>query len=274
MSELHAHNGFALPAIGLGTYKLNGVAGAEAVANGIRGGYRLLDSAFNYENEGTVGRGMRDANVRRDQLIYTSKLPGRHHEYTAALRTIEESVYRAGVAAIDLYMIHWPNPITGRYVEAWEALVEARERGLVKQLGVSNFLPEHLERIETATGVRPVVNQIEMHPFYAQEEMRAYHEERGIITQAWSPVGRAGEVTEHPLINEIAASHGITAVQTILAWHVARGVVPLPKSADRGRQRENFAAAKLVLTDDEVASITSLGTPGQARLDPATYEEF
>ena len=153
-------------------------------------------------------------------------------------------------------------------------LVEARERGLVRQLGVSNFLPEHLERIETATGVRPVVNQIEMHPFYAQEEMRAYHEERGIITQAWSPVGRAGEVTEHPLIGEIAAAHGITPVQTILAWHVARGVVPLPKSADRGRQRENIAAAKIVLSNDEVASITSLGTPGQARMDPATYEEF
>ncbi|MFT4232488.1 MAG: aldo/keto reductase, partial [Leucobacter sp.] len=212
----------------------------------------------------------------RGELVVTSKLPGRHHQYDAALRTIEESVYRTGLDAIDLYLVHWPNPLTGRYVEAWRALVEARERGLVRQIGVSNFLPEHLERIEAETGVRPVVNQIELHPYFPQAEAVEYHRERGIVVEAWSPVGRGNGVVEQPVLAEIAAAHGITPVQAILAWHVARGVVPLPKSADPERQRENLAAADIVLSDDEVAAITALGRP-DGRLkdqDPAVYEEF
>lgn len=276
MIEQRAHDGFTLPAIGLGTYKLNGAAGAAAVRSAVEGGYRLLDSAFNYENEGAVGRGARDAGADRSSLIFTSKLPGRHHEYDAALRTIEESVFRSGLEAIDLYLIHWPNPVTGRYVEAWRALVEARERGLVGHIGVSNFLPEHLERIEAETGVRPVVNQIELHPYFPQAEAVEYHRERGIVVEAWSPVGRGNDIARQPVVGEIAAAHGITPVQAILAWHVARGVVPLPKSADPGRQRENLAAAEVVLTADEVAAITALGRP-DGRLkdqDPARYEEF
>ncbi len=276
MSEQQAHDGFTLPAIGLGTYRLNGVAGAEAVSAALRGGYRLVDSAFNYENEGAVGRGVRDSGVDRAEIIVTSKLPGRHHGFDAALRTIEESVYRTGLEAIDLYLIHWPNPVTDRYVEAWRALVEARERGLVGAIGVSNFLPEHLERIEAETGVRPVVNQIELHPFFPQEEALAYHRERGIVTEAWSPVGRGGEVQRHPAVQRIASAHGVSPVEAILAWHVARGAVPLPKSQDPGRQSENLAAAGIVLSADEVAAITALGRPA-GRLndqDPAVYEEF
>ncbi|WP_449282932.1 aldo/keto reductase [Leucobacter sp.] len=276
MIEQRAHDGFTLPAIGLGTYRLNGVAGAAAVRSAVDGGYRLLDSAFNYENEGAVGRGARDSGAQRSSLVFTSKLPGRHHEHDAALRTIEESVFRSGLDAIDLYLIHWPNPTTGRYVEAWRALVEARERGLVRHIGVSNFLPEHLERIEAETGVRPVVNQIELHPYFPQSEAVEYHRERGIIVEAWSPVGRGNDIAEQPVIGEIAAAHGISPVQAILAWHVARGVVPLPKSADPGRQRENLAAADVVLTADEVDAITALGRP-DGRLkdqDPARYEEF
>lgn len=276
MIEQRAHDGFALPAIGLGTYKLNGIAGATAVRSAVEGGYRLLDSAFNYENEGAVGRGARDSGAERSSIVFTSKLPGRHHEYDAALRTVEESVFRSGLDAIDLYLIHWPNPVTGRYVEAWRALVEARERGLVRHIGVSNFLPEHLERIEAETGVRPVVNQIELHPYFPQVEAVDYHREHGIITEAWSPVRRGDDVTGEPVVAEIAAAHGITPVQAILAWHVARDVVPLPKSADPGRQRENLAAAEVVLAPAEVAAITALGRPdGRLRdQDPAVYEEF
>lgn len=279
MAAQTAHDGFALPAIGLGTYKLNGIAGADAVRAAAEGGYRLIDSAFNYENEGAVGRGVRDAvngGIPREEFVVTSKLPGRHHEREAALRTIEESVYRSGLDAVDLYLIHWPNPVTGRYVEAWEALVDARDRGLVRHIGVSNFLPEHLEAIEAATGVRPVVNQIELHPYFPQEEAVAYHRERGIITEAWSPVGRGNDVAAQPAVREIAAAHGITPVQAILAWHIARGVVPLPKSQTPDRQRENLASASTVLDDAEVAAITSLGR-SDGRLkdqDPARYEEF
>lgn len=276
MIEQRAHNGFTLPAIGFGTYQLNGSAGAAAIGAAVRGGYRLIDSAFRYENEGAVGQGVRESGADRESLIVTSKLPGRHHEYDAAIRTIEESVYRMGLGAIDLYLVHWPNPVTGKYVEAWRALVEARDRGLVKQIGVSNFLPEHLERIEAQTGVRPVVNQIELHPYFPQEAALEYHREHGIVTEAWSPVGRGGAPMRAPAVTEIAQERGITPVQAILAWHVARGAVPLPKSQHAARQLENLAAAGIALTEQEVDAITALGRP-DGRLkgqDPAVYEEF
>lgn len=279
MAEQRAHDGTILPAIGLGTYRLNGMAGADAVSSAIRSGYRLIDSAFNYENEGAVGRGVRQATaegIERSEILVTSKLPGRRHGYEAALRTVEESVYRMGGDAIDLYLIHWPNPGIGRYVEAWRALVEARESGLVRHIGVSNFLPEHLERIEAETGVRPIANQIEMHPFFPQEDSLEYHRERGIIVEAWSPVGRGGAVLEMPILAQIAARHGASVVQTILAWHVARGVVPLPKSVDADRQLQNLAAADIVLTPEEITAISALGrTDGRINdQDPAIYEEL
>lgn len=276
MAELTAHNGFTLPAIGLGTYRLDGAAGAAAIAQALDGGYRLLDSAFNYENEGAVGRGLRASRVDRARVCVTSKLPGRYHDYDAALTKIEESVYRMGVDAVDLFLIHWPNPITGKYVEAWRALIEARERGLVRQIGVSNFLPEHLEAIEDATGVRPVVNQVEIHPRFPQEDALAYHRERGIITEAWSPVGRGADFVHDPVLIGIAERHGVSVVEVILAWHVTRGSLPLPKSQDPGRQAANLAAGRIALTADEVGQITALGRP-DGRLkgqDPASYEEF
>ena len=148
---------------GLGTYRLNGFEGAAAVATALRAGYRLVDSAFNYENEAAVGSGVRDSGADRSGVVFTSKLAGRHHGTAAARTAIEESVLRSGLGHIDLLLIHWPNPSRGFYVEAWKALIDAQERGLVTHIGVSNFLPEHLERIEDATGVRPAVNQIELH---------------------------------------------------------------------------------------------------------------
>jgi diketogulonate reductase-like aldo/keto reductase len=282
--SLRAHNGFSLPAIGLGTYRLGGTSGAAAVRSAVQSGYRLIDSAFNYENEGATGRGLREAvanGIDREGLVFTSKLPGRHHSFDAATRTIEESLFRSGLDRIDLYLIHWPNPGVGKYPEAWRALIAAKERGLVGEIGVSNFLPEHLERIEADTGVRPVVNQIEVHPYFPQEEALAYHRERGIIVEGWSPVGRADAVlerpiTEEPVITEIAAAHGISPTQAVLAWHVSRGVVPLPKSQDAQRQRQNLAAAEIALDADEIAAITALGRPDGrlADQDPAHHEEF
>lgn len=271
-----AHNGFTLPPIGLGTYRLNGDAGAEMVSGAIASGYRLLDTAFNYENEGAVGRGIRLAGLQADGVIVTSKLPGRHHESPANRTSIEESRARLGVDSIGLHLIHWPNPSRELYVEAWQGLVDARERGVVDQIGVSNFLPEHLERIDRETGVRPVVNQLEVHPYFPQEEAVALHRELGIITEAWSPIGRAGAVTEEPVVLEIARAHDCTPVQVILAWHVARGVVAIPRSQSPERQRANLAATEITLDEAEVAAITGLGRP-DGRLfdaDPATHEEM
>ncbi|MGB3374393.1 MAG: aldo/keto reductase [Microbacterium sp.] len=271
-----AHNGFVLPAIGLGTYRLNGEAGAEAVAAGLRLGYRLVDSAFNYENEGAVGAGVAASGVDRSQIIVTTKLPGRHHASAKARTSIEESRFRFGIDATDLHLIHWPNPSHDRYTEAWRALIEAQERGTVRQIGVSNFLPEHLDRIEADGGVRPVVNQIEVHPYFPQEDAVALHAERGILTVAWSPLGRGREVLAEPVIVEIAAAHGITPAQTVLAWHTARGVVSIPKASSAEHQQSNLDAASVVLDDAEVAAITALGRP-DGRLfegDPATHEEM
>lgn len=275
-SPFIAHNGFALPTQGLGTYDFRGEAGADAVRSGIESGYRLIDSAFNYENEGAVGWGVSGAAVDRAELIVTSKLAGRHHEREKALFAIEESRFRLGVDAIDLFLIHWPLPRVDSYVEAWQALVEARERGLVRQIGVSNFLPEHLERIEDATGVRPVVNQIELHPRFPQEEALAYHRAQGILTEAWSPLGRAGDVLDDPTITRVAAAHGITPAQAVLAWHAGRGVIAIPKAASPEHQALNLASAQVRLSAEEIAAITALGAP-DGRLwdaDPATHEEF
>ena len=275
-SPFIAHFGFTRPPQGLATYGFRSEAGADAVRSGIESGYRLIDSAFNYENEGAVGWGISGAAVDRAELIVTSKLAGRHHRREKALDAIEESRFRLGAEAIDLFLIHWPLPRQDSYVEAWQALIEARERGLVHQIGVSNFLPEHLERIEDATGVRPVVNQIELHPRYPQEEALAYHRARGIITEAWSPLGRAGEVLEDPVITTIAAARGITPAQTVLAWHAARGVVAIPKAASAEHQAQNLAAAQVRLNRDDVDAITALGE-SDGRLwgaDPATHEEF
>lgn len=270
-----AYNGFALPAIGLGTYALNGDEGAAAVTGALSAGYRLLDSAFNYENEGSVGRGVAASDVARGEIIVTTKLPGRHHSTTKARASIEESRSRLGLDITDLHLIHWPNPSQDEYVQAWAALVDARERGVVRQIGVSNFLPEHLERIERETGVRPVVNQIELHPYFPQEEQLAYHREHGILTEAWSPLGRAQALVEEPVLIEIAEAHSITPVQAVLAWHVARETVSIPKAASREHQESNLAAAEIVLDDAEVAAITALGR-ADGRLfdaDPRTHEE-
>ncbi|WP_328415706.1 aldo/keto reductase [Micromonospora sp. NBC_00389] len=274
--HLTAADGTTLPAIGLGTYRLNGSAGVDAMAQAIRAGYRLIDSAVNYENEGAVGRAVRSAGDVRDELVVTSKLPGRHHHFDEALTTIEESVFRTGLDRIDLYLIHWPNPKVDLYVQAWRALIEARERGLVRHIGLSNFLPEHIDRLVAETGVAPVVNQIEVHPYFPQQEAIDYHREHGILVQGWSPLGRGNDLQQHPVIVEMATAHGVSPAQAILAWHVARQVIPLPKAASPQRQAENLDIFGIKLTDDEVEAISALGR-ADGRLadqDPAVYEEF
>jgi diketogulonate reductase-like aldo/keto reductase len=274
--ELTLNDGTTLPATGLGTYKLSGAPGAEAMRAAIARGYRLLDSAFNYENEGAVGEAVRTCGVPREELRVVSKLPGRHQAYAEAITTIEESVYRAGLDYYDLYLIHWPNPRQERYAEAWRALVDARERGLVRSIGVCNFLPEHLERVIAETGIAPSVNQVELHPYFPQERQRAFDASLGIVTQSWSPLGRGTALLSEPVIGAIARSRGRSVPQVVLRWHVQLGAMPLPKSADPERQRENLEIFDFELTGGEMAAITGLSRPdGRIRgQDPAVYEEF
>jgi diketogulonate reductase-like aldo/keto reductase len=273
---IQGRTGLSLPAIGLGTYSLDGFGGTATVLEAIQLGYRLLDSAFNYENEGAVGAAVRRSEVARHELIVTSKLPGRHHRYEDAITTVEESVLRMGLDAIDIYLIHWPNPLEDHYVEAWRALIEARDRGLVKYIGVSNFLPGHIERLRAETGELPALNQIELHPYFPQSEQLAYHRENGIITESWSPLGRGSDLLTNAVIADIAAEHGVTPAQAILAWHVHIGALPIPKSKSVERQRENFDIFDISLTQNDLASIATLArTDGRlAGQDPSVYQEF
>ena len=271
-----AHDGLELPAIGFGTYKVEGRDGVKAIESALEVGYRLIDSAFNYENEGTVGRAIRESEVPREQIIVTSKLPGRHHHYDEARVTIEESVERMGLDYIDLYLIHWPNPSKGLYLEAWKALIDAQQQGIVKHIGVSNFLPGHIDQLTRLTGVTPSVNQVETHPYFQQREQRAYDDAHGIITEAWSPLGRASQMLKDPAIRAIAEKHSVSPVQAVLRWHVQLGDVAIPKSMNRERQRANIDLTGFELDEQDMADFASLDNPEgrSAAQNPQWYEEF
>lgn len=264
-----------LPRIGLGTVALRGATGAEQMRTAIQMGYRMLDTAYNYENEGAVGRAITRSGIPREDLVVTSKLPGRYHGHYDALTALEESTFRLGLDYLDLYLIHWPNPGQGRFVEAWNALIEARDRGMVRHIGVSNFLPEHIAELERETGELPAVNQVELHPMFPQNELRQWHRERGIAVQAWSPLGR-GEMLGDPTILQAADNEQLTPGELILAWHGALGTIPLPRSTSADRQRQNLRAVEKPITAQSVEALAALGADG-GRLwnqDPAEYEEF
>lgn len=254
-------DGTTLPAIGFGTYLLNGQHGKNAVVDAIKRGYRLIDSAFIYENEGAVGAAVRECGVPRDELIITSKLPGPRHAYKQALITLEESVYRLGLDYLDIYLIHWPNPKQDLYVEAWQALIEGQKRGLVKTIGVCNFIPEYIDKLIAETGVTPALNQIELHPYFNQAEQRAYDKAHGILDEAWSPIARGNKVFTEPVLVDIAKAHGKTISQIILRWHLQLGTLPLPKATSEAHQRENLAIFDFTLSDDEMNRINSLSSP-------------
>ncbi|GAA4725933.1 aldo/keto reductase [Brevibacillus fulvus] len=274
--EVTLNDGLKLPVVGLGTYTMRGSAGVNAIVNAIDIGYRLIDSAYNYENEGTVGEAVRRSSVPREQLLITSKLPGRYHTYDKAVVAIQESLYRANLDYYDLYLIHWPNPKQDQYVEAWQALVDAQKWGLVRSIGVSNFLPEHIERLVKETGVKPSVNQIELHPFFNQAEQRQWHAENGIITESWSPLAKANDIMNNEVIQQIADRHQKSIPQVVLRWHYQLGAVSIPKSASAYRQLENISIFDFALDETEMTMISGL-TRADGRMrnqDPAVYEEF
>ncbi|MFU0792016.1 aldo/keto reductase [Virgibacillus proomii] len=274
--EITLYDGLTVPAIGFGTYKLNGNEGANAIANAINIGYRLIDTAYNYENEGAVGQAIKRSSVRREDLLVTSKLPGRYQAYDKAITAIQESLYRASLSYFDLYLIHWPNPKQDMYVEAWQALIDAKKWGLIRSIGVCNFLPEHLERLKTETGVKPSINQIELHPFFNQAEQRKWHAIHHIQTQSWSPLARANEILNNETIVNIARQHNKTVSQIILRWHYQLGSIAIPKSSSYERQLENISIFDFSLTETEMNAISKLTKPnGRIKnLDPAIYEEF
>ncbi|AWV31815.1 aldo/keto reductase [Paenibacillus odorifer] len=274
--EIVLNDGVKVPAIGFGTYALNGTEGAQNITKAIDVGYRLIDTAFNYENEGAVGQAVRQSSVPREELLITSKLPGRHHSYKEALATIQESLFRAGLDYYDFYLIHWPNPRVNLYVEAWQAMIEARKQGLIRSIGVCNFLPEHIERLIQETGVAPSMNQIELHPHFNQEEQRSWNKEHGVVIESWSPLGRASSVLENEKIAEIGKVHNKSISQVILRWHIQLGAIPIPKASSLEHQRDNLNIFDFELSEAEMTIISGLTSPtGRiADQDPASYEEF
>lgn len=283
MSEIPTitlRDGLQLPAIGFGTAGMRGAQGVQAIDSAINQGYRLIDTAYNYENEGTVGVAVRRSPVPRADLFISSKLPGRYHEYGKAVTAIQESLYRAGLDYFDLYLIHWPNPERDQYVDAWRALIDAQKFGLIRAIGVSNFVPEYLDRLEKETGVLPAVNQIELHPHHSQPGQRDYDRAHGIVTEAWSPLGGKGPKTqriqETSVLQNLAEKYHKSAAQIMLRWEHQLGVLPLPLSHNPGRQAQNLDIFDFSLTPDEVQAVTELDGERQVTGygDPRTHEEL
>jgi diketogulonate reductase-like aldo/keto reductase len=270
------NDGTTLPAIGFGTYPLTGADGIAAVQSALEVGYRLLDTAVNYDNETEVGEALRRSGLPRDEVQVASKLPGRHHAYDDAIASVRGSLERLGLDYLDLHLVHWPNPSVGKYVEAWQALVDLKEQGLVRSIGVSNFSQDHLTRIIDASGVTPSVNQVELHPRFTQQWMRQVNEGLGIRTEAWSPMGKRQAPLEEPAVTKAAERLEVTPGQVILRWHVQIGSLPIPKSSSAERQRQNLDVFGFELTEGEVAAISALTDP-EGRLfggDPDTHEEM
>jgi diketogulonate reductase-like aldo/keto reductase len=269
------NDGTTIPAIGIGT-STEGEPGVLEVLSALQNGYRLIDTAVNYGNEVEVGEAIRRSGIPRDEIVVTSKIPGRHHAYDDAIASTRESLERMKLDRIDVHLIHWPNPKQGKYGEAWRALVQLRDDGLVRSPGVSNFTEEHLRTVIADTGVTPVLNQIELHPYFPQDDMRRVHGELGIVTESWSPFGRSGKVFEEEPVKAAAAAHGVTPGQVVVRWHLQVGALPIPRSKSPERQASNLDVDGFELTADEMAAVATLARPDGRWFggDPDTHEEM
>jgi len=268
--EVELRDGARLPQLGLGVFLVPPAEAERAVATALESGYRHVDTAAAYRNEAEVGRAVRASGLDRGDIFVTTKLFNTEHAHDAARRAAHESLERLDLGAIDLYLIHWPVPARDLYVETWQALVEMREEGLIRTIGVSNFEPEHLRRLVAETGETPAVNQVELHPYLQQAELRREHAELGILTEAWSPLAQ-GAVLEDPTIVEIAERHGRTPGQVVIRWHLQLGNVVIPKSVTPARIRENFDVFGFELSSEEMSAIASLDRGERTGPDPQTF---
>lgn len=271
-------DGNRVPAIGLGTVGLQGAQGVNAVLAALDLGYRLIDTSTNYNNEGMVGAAVRQTPVPRQVIQVTSKLPGAAHQYDKAIKILQESLYRTGLDYFDIYLIHWPLPKQDQYVDAWRALIDAQKFGLIKTIGVSNFMPDHLDRLIDETGVTPAINQVERHPYFNNLEMVRANDERGILTQAWSPFGREiNDVLTNPIIVALADKYDQEPAQIIIRWNLQNNVQPMVKSASPQHQKTNLDVLDFELSEEDIALIDQLDKGNTGRIegqDPYEYEEF
>ncbi|MCK2053387.1 aldo/keto reductase [Methylobacterium sp. 37f] len=264
-------DGRTIPQLGFGVYQLPDDRAPEIVGAAIRAGFRSIDTAAIYENEAGVGQAVRASVVSRSDLFVTTKLWNDRQGYEATLRAFDESLVQLGLDDVDLYLIHWPCPDRGLFLETWKAFVRLQAEGRAKSIGVSNFEPDHLDRIITETGVVPAVNQIELHPRFQQKTLRAVHARYGIVTESWSPLGR-GQALSDPILMGIAERHGRTPAQVVLRWQIQQGLVAIPKTATLSRIPENLDVFGFTLETDELTAIETLDRPdGRMGPDPMTF---
>jgi len=265
------NNGVTIPQVGLGVFQTKEGAEVErAVDAALEAGYRLIDTAAIYGNEVGVGRAIKASGLPREEIFITTKLWNAHHAYEDALRAFDESLAKLDCGYIDLYLIHWPLPMEGKFTQAWKALEQIYASKRVRAIGVSNFKPHHLEELLKGAETVPAVNQIELHPLFQQKETRAYCVEHGIVVESYSPLMQAGEALEHPVIANLSQKYGKTPAQVILRWHVQSGFIVIPKSAKPERIRENIALFDFELSEDDMREIEGMDREQRIGADPDT----
>jgi len=265
------YDGRSAPQLGLGVWQVQNDEAATVVETALKSGYRSIDTAAIYGNEDGVGRGVSASGVARDDLFIATKLWNDRHGHDSAKEAFQESLDRLGLDYVDLYLIHWPAPRQNKFVDAWESLIQLRDEGRAKSIGVCNFNVPHLQTLLDQTGVLPVVNQIELHPGFQQSELREYHAEHDIVTEAWSPLGR-GSMLGHPALAPIAEKHGRSVAQIILRWHIQLGNMVIPKSITPSRIQENIRVFDFSLDEADMAAIAKLDDPaGRTGPDPEVF---
>ena len=261
------NSGHTMPQLGLGVYKVGQDIAVNLVGLALDIGYRRIDTAALYDNEFEVGAAIRKSKIDREEIFVTTKIWNDRHGYENAAEAIQESVDRLNIGYVDMMLIHWPCPKQDKYVETWRAFEDALATGKVRSIGVSNFLPHHLEKLLASANVTPAIDQVEMHPQLANVELRAFNKAHGIATEAWAPLGRA-KFLDNPVLAEIAARHGKSPAQVVIRWHLQLGNLVIPKSSNPERLEENFDVFGFALTDADMAEIATLNTETRLATHP------
>jgi 2,5-diketo-D-gluconate reductase A len=265
--------GTEIPQLGLGVFQVLPADTTALVAQALSAGYRSVDTAAAYQNEAAVGQAIAESELDRAEVFLTTKRWNAAQSYDETMQAFDDSLERLGFDYVDLYLLHWPVPIHDLYVEGWRALIDIAASGRARAIGVSNFNVDHIERIVAETGVAPAVNQVELHPGFAQDELRQVHARHGIVTESWSPLAQADpRLLGDPAIVEISALHDKTPAQIVLRWHVQLGCVVIPKASSLGRLKENISIFDFELSADEMARIEQADAVGRIGPDPATFK--
>lgn len=272
--RLKFHDGHSIPQLGFGVYKASDSEVEGAVGHALDTGYRHIDTATLYYNEAGVGRGIAASGIRREEIFVTTKVWNDDQGFASTIRAFETSLHKLQLDYLDLYLIHWPMPMNGLFVDTWKALISLRERGLVRSIGVSNFPAARIDELVSATDVTPVINQVELHPYFPQRELREANAARRVLTEAWAPLARGGDLFQEQAVSAIAERHGATPAQVVLAWHRALGNVAIPKSVTPSRIEENWASLSVELTESDLADLSILdrGAAGRTGFDPETMK--